>query len=83
LIAILEYLHSNSTNIFVSKYHIMTKVPEQQRQDRISLVLPTLEKNELIKSTDTSNATFYRIIDKGGITYLKEMGDFEFKQIRN
>ncbi|MGB8159035.1 MAG: hypothetical protein WCE93_02690, partial [Nitrososphaeraceae archaeon] len=62
----------------ISKYHIMTKIPElkQQRQDRLSIILNTLEKNELIDSTVTPNATFYRITDKGADIYLKWVSDF-------
>ena len=71
MFAILEYLYSNSRSdstfsadpntkpnsraVSISKYHIMTKIPElkQQRQDRLSIILNTLEKNELIGSTVT------------------------------
>ena len=80
MLAILEYLYSNSNSndVSVSKYHIMNKVPElkQQRQDRISFILNTLEKNELIDSTVTPNATFYRITEKGRDTYLKWVSEF-------
>jgi aspartate carbamoyltransferase regulatory subunit len=65
MLVILEYLHSTSNNKSLSKYHIITKIPElkQQRQDRISLIMRTLEKNGLIISTETPNATFYRITE--------------------
>ena len=80
MLAILEYLYSNSNSndVSVSKYHIMNKVPElkQQRQDRLSIILNTLEKNELIDSTVTPNATFYRITEKGRDTYLKWVSEF-------
>jgi DNA-binding PadR family transcriptional regulator len=80
MLAILEYLYSNSNSedISVSKYHIMNKVPElkQQRQDRLSIILNTLEKNELIDSTVTPSATFYRITEKGRDTYLKWVSEF-------
>jgi len=56
----------------------MTKIPElkQQRQDRLSTILHTLEKNELIYSTVTPNATFYCITEKGAAIYLKWVSDF-------
>ena len=94
MFVILEYLYSNSRSnsdissdpstkpnsraISVSKYHIMTKIPElkQQRQDRLSAILQTLEKNELIDSTVTPNATFYCITEKGAAIYLKWVSDF-------
>ncbi|MGC2429410.1 MAG: hypothetical protein WA393_00080 [Nitrososphaeraceae archaeon] len=94
MFVILEYLYSNSRSdstvspdpntkpnsraVSISKYHIMTKIPElkQQRQDRLSIILNTLEKNELIDSTVTPNATFYRITDKGADIYLKWVSDF-------
>jgi hypothetical protein len=90
MFVILEYLYSNSRSdstvspdpntkpnsraVSISKYHIMTKIPElkQQRQDRLSIILNTLEKNELIDSTVTPNATFYRITQGG--RHLSKMG---------
>jgi DNA-binding PadR family transcriptional regulator len=87
MLVILEYLHSTSNNKSLSKYHIITKIPElkQQRQDRISVILGTLEKNGLIISTETPNATFYRITEKGNMAYLKWVGDFLkfFRHVRN
>ncbi|MGA7008662.1 MAG: PadR family transcriptional regulator [Nitrososphaeraceae archaeon] len=94
MFVILEYLYSNSRSdstvspdpntkpnsraVSISKYHIMTKIPElkQQRQDRLSIILNTLEKNEFIDSTVTPNATFYRITEKGRDTYLKWVNEF-------
>ena len=92
MFVILEYLYSNSRSnssispdpttkpraVSVSKYHIMTKIPElkQQRQDRLSTILQTLERNELIDSTVTPNATFYCITEKGAAIYLKWVSDF-------
>lgn len=90
MLAILEYLYSNSnsssnsnsnsnsTDVSVSKYHIMNKVPElkQQRQDRVSLILGTLEEKKLIISTVTPSAIFYRITEKGQVTYLKWVSEF-------
>ena len=69
---------SNSPVFSVSKYHIMTKVPElkQQRQDRLSDILRILENNKLIVSTVTPNATFYRITEKGAAIYLKWVNYF-------
>ena len=65
MFVILEYLYSNSRSdstanpdpntkpnshaVSISKYHIMTKIPElkQQRQDRLSIILNTLEKKRI------------------------------------
>ena len=68
----------NRDTVSISKYHIMTKIPElkQQRQDRISIILRNLEDNGLIISTATPNATFYRITEKGADTYLKWVSHF-------
>ncbi len=77
----------NIQAVSISKYHIMTKIPElkQQRQDRISIILRTLEDNGLIISTVTPNATFYRITEKGADTYVKWVGHFLsfFREIKN
>jgi DNA-binding PadR family transcriptional regulator len=65
----------------------MTKIPElkQQRQDRISTILQTLEQRDLISSTVTPNATFYKITEKGVDTYLKWVSHFLtfFREIKN
>jgi DNA-binding PadR family transcriptional regulator len=82
-----ESSNRNSQAVSISKYHIMTKIPElkQQRQDRISTILRTLEDNGLIISTATPNATFYRITEKGADTYLKWVGHFLsfFRELKN
>jgi DNA-binding PadR family transcriptional regulator len=87
MFVILEYLFSNSGGISISKYHIMTKIPElkQQRQDRISAILNTLETKDLIISTVTPNATFYRISEKGKTMYLHWISEFLkfFRDIKN
>jgi DNA-binding PadR family transcriptional regulator len=86
MLIILEYLFSNSRDVSLSKYHIMTKVPElkQQRRDRITIILNTLEKKDLITSIETPNATFYRITEKGSSMYLNWVSDFLkfFREIR-
>jgi DNA-binding PadR family transcriptional regulator len=91
MLVILEYLHSNSNSnpnsVPVSKYHIMTKIPDlkQQRQDRISVILSTLEKSGLIVSIVTPNSTFYRITEKGSTIYLNWVSEFLrfFRDIRD
>ena len=87
MFVILEYLFSNSGGLSISKSILMTKVPElkQQRQDRVSAILNTLENKGLIISTVTPNATFYRISEKGKTMYLHWISEFLnfFRDIRN
>jgi DNA-binding PadR family transcriptional regulator len=71
MLSILEYLRINAIKTPVSKYHIITKVPgiKQQRKDRISDIMLTLEKQGLISSIKTSDSTFYHITEKGVEAY--------------
>ena len=66
MLSILEYLCINAINTPVTKYHIITKVPgiKQQRKDRISDIMLTLENQGLINSIRTSDSTFYHVTDK-------------------
>jgi hypothetical protein len=50
MLVVLEYLAVTSREKPVIKYQIMTRIPElkQQRQDRISQFVDTLEKNGFI-----------------------------------
>lgn len=78
MLSILEYLCTNTQNMPVSKYHIITKVPgiKQQRPDRVSRIMDALEKNGFITSTRTPNATFYQITEKGVKAYFSWIKDF-------
>ena len=78
MLSILEYLCTNMQNMPVSKYHIITKIPgiKQQRPDRISQIMDSLERNGYIKSTKTPNATFYQVTEKGVNAYFKWIKDF-------
>ena len=71
MLSILEYLCINAIKTPVSKYHIITKVPgiKQQRKDRISDIMLTLEKQGLISSIKTSDSTFYHVTEKGVEAY--------------
>jgi DNA-binding PadR family transcriptional regulator len=77
--SILEYLCINSLHTPVSKYHIINKIPgiRQQRQDRVSSIMGTLEANGFINSIRmSSNLTFYQITSKGLEVYSKWVKDF-------
>jgi DNA-binding PadR family transcriptional regulator len=78
MLSILEYLCINAKKTPVSKYHIITKVPgiKQQRKDRISDIMLTLEKQDLISSIKTSDSTFYYITEKGVEAYSKWVKSF-------
>ncbi len=78
MFSILEYLCINSFNSPVSKYHILTKIPniKQQRQDRISDILKVLEENGFIESIKTTESTFYKSTDKGNEAYVKWVKNF-------
>jgi DNA-binding PadR family transcriptional regulator len=73
MLAILEYLCTESRTIPISKYHIISKIPaiKKQRPDRIVWIIDTLEKNGLIKSIKTSNVTYYTSTEKGHEAYLQ------------
>jgi DNA-binding MarR family transcriptional regulator len=79
MLSILEYLCINSLNTPISKYHIVNKIPgiRQQRQDRASSIMSTLEANGFIKSIKTSaDSTFYQVTNKGIEAYLKWIKNF-------
>lgn len=78
MLSILEYLCTNTQNMPVSKYHIITKIPsiKKQRPDRIAYIMDALEKNGFIKSTKTPSSTFYQITEKGIEAYFKWIKDF-------
>ncbi|HEY6884591.1 MAG TPA: hypothetical protein VI278_11180, partial [Nitrososphaeraceae archaeon] len=48
----------------------------QQRKDRISDIMLTLEKQGFISSIKTSDSTFYHVTDKGGEAYLRWVKSF-------
>jgi hypothetical protein len=58
MLVVIEDLVVTSREEPVTKYHIMTHISElkQQRQDRISQFVDTLEKYGFIKLIDTANA---------------------------
>jgi DNA-binding PadR family transcriptional regulator len=78
MLSILEYLCTDALNRPVTRYHIITKVLEikQQRPDRISHMMDSLEKNDFIKSIKMSNSTYYQITDRGVTAYTKWVKDF-------
>ena len=78
MLSILEYLYVNTQKFSISKYHIVTKIQgiKQQRPDRISRIMNTLERNGYISSVKTPNATFYQITEKGKEAYSKWVKDF-------
>lgn len=78
MLSILEYLCINTINTPVTKYHIITKVPgiKQQRKDRISDIMLTLENQGLINSIRTSDSTFYHVTDKGVEAYSRWVKNF-------
>jgi DNA-binding PadR family transcriptional regulator len=73
MLSILEYLCINTIKTPVTKYHIITRVPgiKQQRKDRISGIMLTLENQGLISSIKTSDSTFYHVTDKGVEAYSR------------
>lgn len=78
MLSILDYLCINSIKIPVTKYHIVTKVPDikQQRKDRIADIMLTLENQGLINSIKTSDSTFYHVTDKGVEAYSRWVKSF-------
>lgn len=78
MFSILEYLCINAIRTPVSKYHIITKVPgiKQQRKDRISDIMLTLENQGLINSIRTSDSTFYHVTEKGVEAYSRWVKSF-------
>lgn len=79
MLLIVEYLCNNSLQVPVTKNYIMSKIPGmgQQRSDRISHILSTLEQKGFIKSINTSSgSTFYQVTDKGTNAYFKWVKDY-------
>ena len=78
MLSILEYLCINTIKTPVTKYHIITRVPgiKQQRKDRISSIMLTLENQGLISSIKTSDSTFYHVTDKGVEAYSRGIKSF-------
>jgi DNA-binding PadR family transcriptional regulator len=78
MLSILEYLCTDALNRPVTKYHIITKVREikQQRPDRISYMMDSLEKNGFIISIKISNSTYYQATEKGVRSYTKWAKEF-------
>jgi DNA-binding PadR family transcriptional regulator len=78
MLSILEYLCINAIKTPVTKYHIITRVPgiKQQRKDRISSIMLTLENQGLISSIKTSDSTFYHVTDKGVEAYSRWIKSF-------
>ena len=78
MLVVLEYLALTSREKPVTKYHIMTHISElkQQRQDRISQFVDTLEKNGFITLIDTANAKFYYITENGLMEYNRWVRNF-------
>ncbi|HZI72284.1 MAG TPA: hypothetical protein VFD60_14095 [Nitrososphaeraceae archaeon] len=87
MLSILEYLYTNSQRISVTKYNFVTNTPgiKQQRPDRVSLMINSLEKNGYVISVNTSsNLTFYKITQNGIDAYEKWIKDFlEFARNTN
>ena len=78
MLSILEYLYIHARTTPVSKYHISLKVPgiKQQRRDRISSMMETLEKKGLVKSIQTASTVFYQITDQGIDAYFNWVKPF-------
>lgn len=78
MLSILEYMCTSALNTPVTKYHILTRVPEikQQRPDRVAHIMNTLEQNGFIRSVKASNFTAYHVTQKGLNAYAKWAKDF-------
>jgi predicted transcriptional regulator len=79
MLSILEYLYNNnSQKAPVSKFNIVTRTPgiKRQRPDRVNLMIDSLQSNGYILAVKTSNATFYKITEKGIIEYTKWIKNF-------
>ena len=82
MFSILEYLCINALKAPVSKYHVITKISsiKQQRKDRVSDIMLTLENQGLITSIKTSDSTFYHVTEKGVEAYSKWIKVFSILQ---
>jgi hypothetical protein len=79
MLSILEYLYNNnSQKAPVSKFNIVTRTPgiKRQRPDRVNVMIDTLQSNGYILAVKDSNATFYKITEKGIIEYTKWIKNF-------
>jgi DNA-binding PadR family transcriptional regulator len=78
MLSILEYMCTAALNIPVTKYHILTRVPEikQQRPDRVAYIMNTLEQSGFIKPIKISNSVCYQATEKGLKAYGKWAKDF-------
>jgi DNA-binding PadR family transcriptional regulator len=68
MLSILEYLYVNSQKTPVSKYNIVnnTSSIKQQRPDRVTMMMDSLENNGFITLVNTlSNVKFYKITERG------------------
>jgi DNA-binding PadR family transcriptional regulator len=86
MLSILEYMCTDALNKPITKYHIITNVQEikQQRPDRISDIMNSLERNGLVKSIRTSNSKCYFVTDNGIKVYTKWAKDFlDFVRVSN
>jgi hypothetical protein len=79
MLSILEYLYTNTQKMPITKYSIVTNTPgiNQQRPDRVNLMISSLEKNGYIMPVNTApNLTFYKITQNGIGAYEKWVKDF-------
>ncbi|MDP9290236.1 MAG: hypothetical protein M3P08_18860 [Thermoproteota archaeon] len=79
MLSILEYLYNNnSQKTPVSKFNIVTCTPgiKRQRPDRANLMMDSLQSNGYIVAVKSSNATFYKITEKGIMEYTKWIKNF-------
>ena len=86
MLSILEYLYNNSQQAPVSKFNIIARTPgiKRQRPDRVNLMIDSLQSNDYIMAVKTSNATFYKITEKGILEYTKWIKNFlEFARAAN
>jgi predicted transcriptional regulator len=86
MLSILEYLYNNSQQAPVSKFNIITRTPgiKRQRPDRVNLMIDSLQSNDFIMAVKASNATSYKITEKGILEYTKWVKNFlEFARAAN
>jgi predicted transcriptional regulator len=78
MLSILEYLCNSDSSRPVTKNHLMVNVSgiRQQRSDRVSHIMFTLEKNALIKSLKTSDSIYYQVTEKGIEAYSRWVKDY-------
>jgi len=78
MLSILEYLYNNSQQAPVSKFNIITRTPgiKCQRPDRVNHMIDSLQSNDYITAIKASNATYYKITEKGISEYTKWIKNF-------